>query len=630
MAKFNTHIKLLLCLCLDLLVISCNKDNDIDLTTVSVVNEQVTPSYISAEVQCRFQTEATLRDAYLQYSLTSDFAEYGEVMMWENNGGYHTYVEDLQDNTIYYIRYVVSNRYSSVMVDDISQFQTLQPSVPTINIDSIGDLWDTHAKAYVTMAFDGGAPISKMGICWSTQSNVSIQDNKKESETKTYIFDITSLQPNTTYYVRAYAENKKGISYSEEESFVTFALPQVQTGDITNIQPTMASLSAVLLFDGNDITTSAGFCWSETPNPTIFDHFQVVTSVDNILNYNLSYLKDETGYYIRSYAKNKIGTTYGEERFFKTLKASLPSITTTNVFDVEYSSAIIEGFINDDGGAEVIERGVCYSTLPNPTISDNDSYTQQCGQGVGKYACKLHDLQDNTIYYVRTYAINIKGVSYGNEVTFTTKERLYIDGYEYVDLGLPSGTLWAAHNIGATAPEEYGDYSAWAETPTKRFYVWDRYQYCEGTENTLTKYCTNSEYGRVDYKQTLEPMDDAAHVIWGGNWKIPTRDNAEELIEHCKCTWDTIDNICGCKVQGKNGNCIFIPAAGSSWNPNSYFMMGEYWCNSIMSYGSIGDDSYEGFPSQAFIFKLTENLNFYTSWLSRENGCTIRPVCVSK
>ena len=625
----NVQKILILFLTLVILFISCERDKDVDLTTVLVVNEHIAPSYTSAEVQCSFQTEATLRNAYLQYSSTSDFSEYEEIAMWENNGGYHTYVEDLQDNTIYYIRYVVSNRYSSVLVDDISRFQTLEPSAPTIKIDSIGDLWDTHAKAYVTMAFDGGAPISKMGICWSTQFNVSIQDNKKESETKTYIFDITSLQPNTTYYVRAYAENKKGISYSEEESFVTFALPQVQTGDITDIQPTTVSISGTLLFNGNDIATIVGYCWSEKNNPTTSSNHHEVSLEGNMLNCRLSNLKDETLYYIRSYAKNKIGTTYGAEKSFTTEKAYLPSIKTTNIFDIGYTNVMVEGNIIDNGGAEVIERGVCFSTLANPTINGDDCYTEQCGKGVGKFVCELKNLKDNTKYYARTYAINIKGVAYGDEVTFTTKERLYIDGYEYVDLGLPSGTLWATHNIGATTPEGYGDYFAWGETEPKRFYVWERYKYCEGTEKTLTKYCTNSEYGRVDHKQILEPMDDAAQVNWGGRWKVPSEADADELLENCIWTWDTINNISGCKVQGKNGNYIFLPAAGSSWNPNSYFVMGEYWCNSILSRGNISDESYEGIPNNAFIFKIVErDYSSYGSFLSRENGCTIRPVCV--
>jgi hypothetical protein len=83
------------------------------------------------------------------------------------------------------------------------------------------------------------------------------------------------------------------------------------------------------------------------------------------------------------------------------------------------------------------------------------------------------------------------------------------------------------------------------------------------------------------------------------------------------------------RQRGKNGNYIFLPAAGSSWNPNSYFVMGEYWCNSILSRGNISDESYEGIPNNAFIFKIVErDYSSYGSFLSRENGCTIRPVCV--
>ena len=633
MSKFNYKILSLLVVLFVLnvlLFISCERDNDIELTTISVANEQFTPSYTSAGVRCQFTTDATLRNVCLQYSLTSDFTEYEEVAMWESDGSYHASLENLQDNTAYYIRYSVSNRFSSVIINDMSQFCTLQSVVPIINIDSIGDIWDTHAKAFVNLSFDGGASISKIGICWTTSSNPTIQDNKVEVHDKnTSFLNLASLQPNTKYYIRAYAENKMGICYSSEKSFLTFALPEIQSGEITNIQATAASGSATLLFNGNDTSTTVGFCWSENPMPTISDNHQEVSLEGNTLSCRLSDLKDETKYFVRSYAKNKIGTTYGLDKSFVTLKAYLPSLVTTNIFDVSYTYAKIEGDVTDDGGADVTERGICYSTLANPTINGNNCYTKQCGKGLGKYICELNNLHDNTIYFARTYAINIKGVAYGDEVTFTTKERLYIDGYEYVDLGLPSGTLWATHNIGATTPEGYGDYFAWGETEPKRFYVWERYKYCEGTEKTLTKYCTNSEYGKVDHKQTLEPMDDAAQVNWGGRWKVPTEADADELLENCIWTWDTINNISGCKVQGKNGNYIFIPAAGSSWNPNSYFVMGEYWCNSILSRGNIGDESYEGYPSSAFIFKIVEsNSSHYGSSLSREYGCTIRPVCV--
>ena len=131
-----------------------------------------------------------------------------------------------------------------------------------------------------------------------------------------------------------------------------------------------------------------------------------------------------------------------------------------------------------------------------------------------------------------------------------------------VDLGLPSGTLWADRNIGADSPEGYGDYFAWGETRPKSTYSWSTYKYCKGSYNTLTKYCTDSSCGTVDNKTVLEPSDDAATANWGSNWRMPTHAEQEELIEKCTWTWTTRNGVNGYKVTGPNGNSIFLPAAG--------------------------------------------------------------------
>ena len=96
------------------------------------------------------------------------------------------------------------------------------------------------------------------------------------------------------------------------------------------------------------------------------------------------------------------------------------------------------------------------------------------------------------------------------------------DNHEWVDLGLPSGTLWATCNVGANAPEEYGDHFAWGETSPKDVYNWSTYQWCNGSMFTLTKYNTESSLGMVDNKTELDPEDDAAYVNWGPSWRTPT------------------------------------------------------------------------------------------------------------
>jgi hypothetical protein len=133
-----------------------------------------------------------------------------------------------------------------------------------------------------------------------------------------------------------------------------------------------------------------------------------------------------------------------------------------------------------------------------------------------------------------------------------------IGGHEYVDLGLPSGTLWATCNIGANSPEEYGDYFAWGETSPKSNYKWSTLKYCEDDNgDTYSKYNTDSKYGNVDNKTTLERSDDAATANWGNDWCMPTLAQFQELYDKCTWTWTKKNGKKGYEVKGSNGNTIF-------------------------------------------------------------------------
>ena len=162
-----------------------------------------------------------------------------------------------------------------------------------------------------------------------------------------------------------------------------------------------------------------------------------------------------------------------------------------------------------------------------------------------------------------------------------------------VDLGLPSGTLWATCNVGASAPEEYGDYFAWGETEPKDYYDWSTYKWCNGSYTTMTKYCTNSSYGYngfTDGKTELDPEDDAAYVNWGPSWRMPTTEQQQELCDNCTWQWTQRNGVNGQLVTGPNGNTMFLPAAGYRWyeslrNAGSY---GYFWSRTLYSYGPGG------------------------------------------
>jgi hypothetical protein len=178
--------------------------------------------------------------------------------------------------------------------------------------------------------------------------------------------------------------------------------------------------------------------------------------------------------------------------------------------------------------------------------------------------------------------------------------------------------------VGASKPEEYGDYFAWGETKPKTTYNWSTYKYCKGTETTMTKYCTNSDYGTVDNKKELEPSDDAATANWGGGWQMPSREQFNELINssYTTTTWTTMNGKYGRKITSKsNGNSIFLPAAGyrSGTSLNDAGSYGLYWSRSLST--SYSNDAYSLYFDSG---------SFNTNYLSRCIGRSVRPVRVQK
>ena len=171
---------------------------------------------------------------------------------------------------------------------------------------------------------------------------------------------------------------------------------------------------------------------------------------------------------------------------------------------------------------------------------------------------------------------------------------------EAVDLGLPSGLKWASFNLGASKPEEYGDYYAWGETEPyysnqdpltwkagkSAGYDWPSYKWCKGSNTTMIKYCPHSYYGYNDFTDTktvLDFWDDAAHVNLGGKWRMPTDTEWTELRDRCAWEATYMNGIYGRKVTGPNGNSIFLPAAGSRNNTSLGYVgsYGYYWSSSL-------------------------------------------------
>ena len=190
---------------------------------------------------------------------------------------------------------------------------------------------------------------------------------------------------------------------------------------------------------------------------------------------------------------------------------------------------------------------------------------------------------------------------------------------EYVDLGLPSGTLWATRNIGADSPVDQGDYFAWGETAPKNVYSWSTYKWCDGNWKAITKYCTDSGLGTVDGKTELELEDDAAYVNLGASWRIPSLEQMEELLNQCTKSWTTLRGVKGYLFTGPNGNTLFLPAAGyrTGTSLNAKDIEGDYWTRNL-------DWSYSG---NAFYLHFTQLDGAYCDYnIMRCPGVPIRPV----
>ena len=180
--------------------------------------------------------------------------------------------------------------------------------------------------------------------------------------------------------------------------------------------------------------------------------------------------------------------------------------------------------------------------------------------------------------------------------------------YDAIDLRLPSGTLWCSHNVGTQKPEEYGDYFAWGETEPKKEYTWDTYRFIN--KNNFTK------YNDKDNKTQLDLEDDVAHVILGGDWHMPTKEQMQELIDETTSKWITQNGVKGRLFTGSNGNSIFIPAAGYHYG----FYYEYVRMNCILWSSTLSKHPLNSY----YLFFASEGINIYC--IDRFYGYPVRGV----
>ena len=241
-------------------------------------------------------------------------------------------------------------------------------------------------------------------------------------EGRDFACEATDLKAGKKYHY--YIEYDNGYEKQKNEVAIlnTVAKPVVTTKTATEVTAASAFLNgSVTNSDAANNIQTRGFCWSTSQNPDMDD--EVVNNGSSsgtgtsTFTHKLENLTENTTYYYRAYTTTNYGTVYGEEKSFKTLEITMPAVATSSVTDIKANSAECGGSVTSDGNGTVTARGVCWSTNPNPTINDNKTSN---GSGTGSFTSNLTNLTENTTYYVRAYATNEKGTSYGEEKSFKT------------------------------------------------------------------------------------------------------------------------------------------------------------------------------------------------------------------
>ena len=279
----------------------------------------------------------------------------------------------------------------------------------------------TTATVFAEVTDNGNDTVRQHGFCYGLQETIT-DTVFCEGNTERFTATIDSLTPGTTYSLVAFARNSAGVGVSEKIRFTTleYGCPEVTTSPVTDITETTARSGGAVLSDGDTPVIERGLCWSTETNPTIEGIHLAAGEGLGEYSVDMEGLAENTTYYVRAYATNTKGTSYGQEIHFITSATPPvpPTVTTEPVTDITPNSAIGHGQVNNDGGAEVTERGLCWGVSPLPDLNGNHI---ESGSGTGSFSVSLTGLEVNTAYRVRAYATNAAGTSYGEEVQFTTE-----------------------------------------------------------------------------------------------------------------------------------------------------------------------------------------------------------------
>ena len=445
-----------------LLFTTCQKKPEVQVCHLELTEETVTASDNSVTITAKYSYPGEIPEIKVCVSQHKNMSDAVETKAALTDSTLRATVKNLDGDTKYYYRYKYSNGIGLIDTE-IKEFTTQHlVALPTVTTIAVSAITAHSATSGGNVTNSGDSDIIARGVCWSTSQNPTVDDMHTENgaEMGTFVSDISDLESFTVYYIRAYATNSEGTGYGNELMFVTDkSIPTIITAEVTEITPSSAVCGGEVTNDGGWPVTARGVCWSTEENPTIDDEHTTDGNGTGVFISNLSGLSYHTTYYVRAYATNNLGTSYGEQKCF--IASDIPpTVTTNSVTNIAGYSAVTGGNVTDDGGTAVTARGVCWSTEENPTIDD---WHTTDGSGIGEFTSVLNGLTENTTYFVRAYATSGVATAYGEQISFTT-----------LTVIIPTVTTNSVHSIAMNSVSCTGTVtSAGYGTVTERGICWD-------------------------------------------------------------------------------------------------------------------------------------------------------------
>ena len=506
-------------------------------------------------------------------------------------------------------------------------------TLPTVTTDSVDAVTDTTATCGGTVTADGNAAVTMRGVCWSTLPNPTVSDSHTDDGTGLGIFNssMTGLTSGTIYYVRAYATNSAGTAYGTTRTFTTRI--SVITTPVSGITSTTVVCGGTVNSAGNAEVTMRGVCWDTLPAPTLNSSHTVDGTGAGIFTSNITGLTPGTTYYVRAYATNSVGTVYGDDIIFSTVDTT-PTVTTKAISFLTDTSAVSGGNVTFDGGAVVTMRGICWDTLPNLTV--NGIHTTD-GAGIGNFTTSMTGLTPGTTYYVRAYATNSVGTTYGEEISFRTPRSCpgaatvtdhEGNVYNTVQIG---NQCWTRENMRCTTSPSTGtmilEFPAgyYSYTGKKAYYV-NGDSANTATYGLLYNWAAAVDTFHTDYGETSTSASHVLSVTFSGNrrgicpagWHVPSNAEWTQLTNY---VYNNGYQCPGCSgtINAARADCIAKALASQTgWNSSgsTYAVGNDPSTNNATGFSAVPAGYYTGSGSSGYYaggYTFGTNTHYWSS-----------------